>query len=109
MNTFMNENEAREELRRVYEELDAEIVRLAPRCELSGRCCRFKEYDHTLFLSTIEADFLLSESSFPARPLDDGATCPWQDASGRCTAPKEDRWDVEFISAIPNTRSKRPN
>ena len=78
--------ESREELRRVYEDLDAEIARLAPRCELSGRCCRFKEYDHTLFLSTLEAGFLLSEAPSPVSDLDDGATCPWQDDSGRCRA-----------------------
>jgi Fe-S-cluster containining protein len=78
--------DARSELRQVYEELDAEIARLSPRCELSGRCCRFLEYEHTLFLSTIEADYLLRAAPPPVRELDDGATCPWQNESGRCTA-----------------------
>lgn len=73
-------------LRRLYDELDAEVARLGPRCELSGRCCRFLEYDHTLFLSAPEAAWLLAEAPPPARPLDDGATCPWQDARGHCTA-----------------------
>ena len=29
---------------------------------------------------------LLADAPQPVRPLDDGATCPWQDAQGRCTA-----------------------
>jgi hypothetical protein len=70
----------------IYGELDAEVARRAPVCVLSGRCCRFAEYDHTLFLSGPEADLLLAEAPPPVRPLDDGATCPWQDGEGRCTA-----------------------
>jgi hypothetical protein len=73
-------------LRAVYAALDAEIGRLAPTCKLSGCCCRFEEYGHTLFLSAPEAALLLAEAPPPSRPLDDGSTCPWQDARGRCTA-----------------------
>jgi hypothetical protein len=39
-----------------------------------------------LFLSAPEADLLLAEAPPPARPLDAGATCPWQGATGLCTA-----------------------
>ncbi len=74
------------ELHALYRELDAEVARLAPVCELSGRCCRFKEYGHTLFVSTPEIDLLLAGNHRPERPLDQGDTCPWQDAKGRCTA-----------------------
>jgi hypothetical protein len=74
------------ELREVYGALDAEVARLAPLCVVSGRCCRFSEYGHTLFLSEPEAEFLLTEAPEPCRALDGGATCPWQDARGRCTA-----------------------
>jgi Fe-S-cluster containining protein len=76
----------RQPLNAVFGALDAEIVKLAPVCRLSGRCCRFNEYGHTLFLSSVEAELLLSDAPEPSRPLDDGATCPWQDAVGRCTA-----------------------
>src|SRR3954466_1131721 len=76
----------RDALHAVYAELDAEVPGLGPRCELSGRCCRFAEYDHTLFLSAPEADLLLEEAPSPVRPLDAGETCPWQDHAGRCTA-----------------------
>jgi Fe-S-cluster containining protein len=73
-------------LRELYSELDQAITQLAPVCQLSGRCCRFKEYDHTLFVSAGEAELLLAEASPPVRTLDRGETCPWQDEAGRCTA-----------------------
>ncbi len=76
----------REALQFVYRGLDAEVARLAPVCRLSGRCCRFEEYGHTLFVSAPEFAVLLADAPPPSRPLDDGLTCPWQDARGRCTA-----------------------
>jgi hypothetical protein len=74
------------ELRALYTELDAEVAELGPVCELSGRCCRFKEYGHTLFVSSPEVRLLLANAPEPQRQLDRGETCPWQDAHGRCTA-----------------------
>jgi hypothetical protein len=53
---------------------------------LSGRCCRFAEFGHTLFVSAPETDELLIGAPTPVRALDDGQTCPWQDLYGRCTA-----------------------
>ncbi len=78
--------EAREPLAELYRELDQAVAELAPVCELSGRCCRFKEYGHTLFLSEPEAAVLIADAPAPVRPLDSGETCPWQDAKGRCVA-----------------------
>jgi hypothetical protein len=76
----------RADLHALYAALDAEVARLGPVCQLSGRCCRFAEYGHTLFLSAPEASVLLDEAPRPVRPLDQGESCPWQDDSGRCTA-----------------------
>jgi hypothetical protein len=76
----------RDALRAIYADLDADLQRLGPTCLVSGRCCRFAEYGHTLFLSAAEAALLLADAPPPSRPLDDGETCPWQDAQGRCTA-----------------------
>ena len=70
----------------IYDDLEAEIRRLGPSCGLSGLCCRFKEYDHVLFVSAPEAALLLADAPPPVRALDDGATCPWQDENGRCSA-----------------------
>jgi len=74
------------ELCALYDELDDEVARLGPICQLSGRCCRFQEYGHTLFVSSLEARFLLSDAPKPERPLDQGPTCPWQDSQNRCKA-----------------------
>jgi hypothetical protein len=74
------------ELQALYEQLDAEVAQLGPVCELSGRCCRFQDYGHTLFVSALEFRFLLEHAPNPTRPLDRGESCPWQDWSGRCTA-----------------------
>ena len=82
----MTADEAREPLAILYRELDAAVAEAGPRCTLSGRCCRFEEYGHTLFLSAPEAAVLLADAPPPSRPLDDGLTCPWQDERGRCTA-----------------------
>ncbi len=76
----------RDELRRIYDDVDREIAEIGPKCLLSGNCCRFQEYGHTLFVSGPEFDLLLNEAPAPSRPLDDGETCPWQDLNGRCTA-----------------------
>lgn len=74
----------RDDLSRLYADLDAEITRANPHCEASGRCCRFKEYGHTLFLSEMEAAYLV------AVPPPAGATlspdgCPYQ-VNRLCTA-----------------------
>lgn len=76
----------REGLKALYADLDAAVAQAGPTCALSGRCCRFEEYGHTLFLSAPEAALLLADAPPPVRPLDDGATCPWQDDRGRCHA-----------------------
>jgi hypothetical protein len=77
---------SRAALHALYSALDDAVARLGPACALSGRCCRFAEYGHTLFVSAPEVDLLLDEAPPPSRPLDRGESCPWQDAAGRCTA-----------------------
>lgn len=84
--TEVEVSQYRDALHAIYAELDAEVARRAPVCALSGRCCRFIAYDHTLFVSAPEAALLLADAPPPSRPLDDGETCPWQDVQGRCTA-----------------------
>jgi len=70
-------------LRELYAELDAAIAARGPVCQASGRCCRFKEYGHTLFLSRAEADYLL-QADWPAYAYDENL-CPFQ-VEGLCQA-----------------------
>ena len=43
----------------LYQEVDRAVAAAGPVCVASGRCCRFKEYGHTLFISNLEAEVLL--------------------------------------------------
>jgi hypothetical protein len=70
----------------LYSDLDRQVAALGPICRLSGRCCRFEEYGHTLFVSSPEVELLLGAGFPPQRPLDRGETCPWQSTHGHCTA-----------------------
>jgi hypothetical protein len=71
----------------VYAEVDAAVAAARPRCDASGKCCRFAEYGHTLFLSHFEADVLLESAPDYERPVGrDG--CPFQ-VGGLCTARAE--------------------
>jgi Fe-S-cluster containining protein len=74
----------RDGLLAIYDDLAAEIAQAAPVCELSGRCCRFQEYGHTLFISRPEAELLL-EQGLPENAVVDESGCPFQ-INGLCTA-----------------------
>jgi Fe-S-cluster containining protein len=97
-----------QELASLYEELEAEIGRLRPVCQLSGRCCRFREFDHTLFVSGLEVEYLLQGAAQPIGALDRGETCPWQDARGRCTAREARPLGCRVYFCDPNYESAGP-
>jgi len=71
----------------LYAMVDAAIAAASPKCEGSGRCCRFTEYGHTLFLSHFEAEILLETAPAYEPPITrDG--CPFQ-VNNLCTARDE--------------------
>jgi Fe-S-cluster containining protein len=76
---------ARQAVLDLYREADAAVAAAGPVCQASGRCCRFKEYGHTLFLSHLEAEALLAA----APPYDPSQVtpdfCPFQ-SGNLCTA-----------------------
>ncbi|MSR57441.1 MAG: hypothetical protein EXS05_07195 [Planctomycetaceae bacterium] len=80
----MSDSLLRQELPILYDDLARDIAAAAPVCDLSGRCCRFREYGHTLFISRSEAEFLLEEG-LPEGATIDEAGCPFQ-IGGLCTA-----------------------
>jgi Fe-S-cluster containining protein len=74
----------------LYREADREVSAAGPICVASGRCCRFKEYGHVLFLSNLEADLLLGSLPAEDRPMPgpehlSGELCPYQ-KENLCTA-----------------------
>lgn len=74
----------RHQVLELYREVD-EAVRLAgPVCIASGRCCRFKDYGHVLYLSNLEAEVLLADAPPYGRPVSPDF-CPFQ-RDNLCTA-----------------------
>jgi hypothetical protein len=69
----------------LYQDVDRQVAAAGPVCIASGRCCRFKDYGHVLFLSNLEADVLLAG----APPYDPATVtpdfCPFQKGN-LCTA-----------------------
>jgi Fe-S-cluster containining protein len=74
------------ELDRVYADFELERARQSPRCDQSGRCCRFESYGHRLFVTGIELAVFGQRSLGLLPPVPwDGTGCPYQQA-GRCEA-----------------------
>jgi hypothetical protein len=75
----------RRQVLELYREVDRDVAVAGPVCVASGRCCRFKEYGHVLFLSNLEAEVLLHG----APPYDPTTVtpdfCPFQKGN-LCTA-----------------------
>src|SRR6478672_3884848 len=74
--------DVRDAVARVYEDVQREIDARRPLCVISGRCCRFEEFGHRLFVTTMElAAFVHDLTAFPPAQSDtpwDGSGCPFQ-------------------------------
>src|SRR5260370_41522088 len=68
----------------IYKEADKEVAAAGPVCVASGRCCRFKEHGHVLYMSNLEAEVLLSASPPYEQPVS-ADFCPFQQGN-LCTA-----------------------
>lgn len=67
----------------VYAELAHAIEERKPICAMSGRCCRFEEYGHRLYVTTLELAAFLdawrhSRVAVSATTEWDGSGCLWQ-------------------------------
>jgi hypothetical protein len=74
----------RRQVLQLYQEVDRAVADAGPVCVASGRCCRFKEYGHVLFLSNLEADVLLASAPPYETPVSPDF-CPFQKEK-LCTA-----------------------
>jgi Fe-S-cluster containining protein len=68
----------------LYEDVDREVAAAGPICQASGRCCRFKEFGHVLFVSNLEAEVLLAGAPAYEQPVSPDF-CPFQ-KDNLCTA-----------------------
>ncbi len=73
------------ELELVYQHIAREVARRTPVCNQTGRCCNFEAWGHRLYVTGLEAAYLLSRLA-RSLTLDDiaGARaaggCPFQEA-----------------------------
>jgi len=78
--------EVRDAVEGVYRDLAAKVEERRPLCVVSGRCCRFEEYGHRLYVTTLELAAFLhgfetgakDERLASAIQKWDGAGCPFQ-------------------------------
>lgn len=68
----------------LYAAVDRAVAVAGPVCVASGRCCRFKEYGHVLFVSNLEAEVLLAHAPPYEQPVSPDF-CPFQKGN-LCTA-----------------------
>jgi len=74
--------DVREAVERLYADVQGEVEARRPVCVISGRCCRFEEFGHRLFVTTLEMGAFLyglgSQTNGQASTQWDGAGCPFQ-------------------------------
>jgi Fe-S-cluster containining protein len=67
---------------KLYDDVQKQIDQRRPLCVLSGRCCRFEEFGHNLYVTTLELATFLHDlrlappPDFPTAPSQNG--CPFQ-------------------------------
>jgi Fe-S-cluster containining protein len=81
--TAAGRSDLRGEIAALYADLQAEIDRRRPLCILSGRCCRFDEFGHRLFVTTAElavfsAQLALAEAPQPPSGAAAAGACVFQ-------------------------------
>ena len=77
-------SDLRRQILELYADVDREVAAAGPVCVASGRCCRFKEWGHTLFVSNLEAEVLLADAPPYEGPVS-ADFCPFQ-KDKLCTA-----------------------
>src|SRR4051812_18059800 len=69
----------------IYQSLQDAIDLRRPVCSASGRCCRFEEFGHRLFVTTMEMGAFLAQLPGPEVPVwKEQPGCPFQ-VGGLCS------------------------
>ena len=58
-------NKIERELQGIYKELDEELAKNSPGCDACGECCNFDKFDHVLYATTIEVDYIKRNIQVP--------------------------------------------
>jgi Fe-S-cluster containining protein len=94
----------RRQVLEIYREADAAVAAAGPVCVASGRCCRFKEHGHTLFISELEAEVLLAAAPPYQQPVS-ADFCPFQ-KDNLCTAREPRPLGCRVYFCDPNYQEK---
>jgi Fe-S-cluster containining protein len=70
--------EVREAVLAVYADVQREIDVRRPLCVISGKCCRFEEYGHRLYVTTLELATFIRDLKAPMPSDWDGTGCRFQ-------------------------------
>lgn len=70
---------------RFYDQLDRTIAGHGPTCWNHGSCCKFGEFGHKLFVTTVELAYFVRGNLDDWRPPATEDSCPFQ-VQGKCTA-----------------------
>ena len=63
-------------LGRIYQRLEKELTQLNPGCNRCGTCCNFSTFDHVLYTSSIEVNFITQNVEVPNFNVSDNL-CPF--------------------------------
>ncbi len=72
-------------MREFHADLDAEVAERSPTCWNKGECCRFGEYGHRLYVTTLEVAYYLAVGAGAEIPAVDAEVCPHA-VAGKCHA-----------------------
>lgn len=64
------------ELGTIYQHLEKELTLVNPGCNRCGTCCNFTAFDHILYASNIEVDFIVRNVKVPDFNVSDNV-CPF--------------------------------
>jgi len=79
VHTAAGRPEVREAIERIYTDLVAEVAERRPVCVVSGRCCRFEEYGHRLYVTTLEMGKFVHDLALAPRQVEENpGGCPFQ-------------------------------
>lgn len=67
-------------VQQLYNEIQQQVNLQSPRCDRSGRCCRFEQYGHRLFVTTVELAVFYNHVKNGHVPTPDviAEGCPYQ-------------------------------
>ncbi len=77
MDTIVNQRTKNNmEIIEIYKKLESELSSINPGCNACGTCCHFDEFNHVLYASIIETDYILDNVEVPHFDTDKNV-CPF--------------------------------